>query len=63
MAVVECDSTNEEVANEEGTIQGEIMAAKLLWGKPYTCPAFTPTKRKEKVKTKKKKEKKRGISV
>ena len=26
------------------------MAAKLLGGKPCTCPALTPVKRKEKIK-------------
>ena len=54
MEVVDCDSADEERNDEEGTIQGEIMAIELLRGKTYTCPAFTPVNGKEKVKTEEK---------
>ena len=54
MAVVDYDSAKEEIGDEEGTMQGEIMAAELLGGKLYTSPALTHAKRKEKIKTEEK---------
>ena len=54
MAILDYDSADEEGNDEEGAVQGEIMTAKLLGGKPYTCPALTPAKGKENVKTEEK---------
>ena len=54
MAVVDCDSADEEGNDVEGAVQGEITTAELLGGKPYTCLTLPPAKGKEKVKTEEK---------
>ena len=50
VAIVKCDSADKEGNDEDGVVQGAIMAAKLLGGKPYTCPPLTPIKGKENIK-------------
>ena len=55
VVVVKCNSTDEEVGDEEGAMQGEIMATELPGGKLYICPALTLAKGKKKSKLRKKK--------
>ena len=54
LVVVNYDSADEEGNDEGGAIQGEMITAELLEGKPYTFPALTPAKGKEEVKAKEK---------
>ena len=46
ISVIDCDSVEKDVW-EEHEMQADIMAAKFVQGKPYTCPALTPSKGKE----------------
>ena len=53
MAVVDCDSADEEGNDEGGAVQGEMMTAELLGDKLYICLALTPTKGKKRSKLRK----------
>ena len=53
ISVIDCDSFEEDVW-EELEVQADIVAAKCVHGKPYTCPTLTPSKGKEVAKTDKK---------
>ena len=54
VAVVDCNSAEEEGGDEKGTMQGEIMVVKLLGHKLYTCPGPTLAKGKEAIETEEK---------
>ena len=44
--VIDCDLADDDV-QEELVVGADIMITKLVHGKPYTCPALTPSKGKE----------------
>ena len=52
ISVIDYDSGEENVW-EEPEVQSDLMATEFIHGKPYTCPALTPSKSKEVAKPKK----------
>ena len=52
ISVIDCDQVEEDVW-EEPKVQADIMVAEFVHGKPYTCPALTPSKGKKMAKPKK----------
>ena len=52
ISAIDYDSVEEDIW-EEPKGQVDIIAAKFVHGKPYTCPALTPSKGKEVAKPEK----------
>ena len=44
--VIDCELAKEDLW-EEPQVQADIMVAEFVHGKPYTCPALTPSKDKD----------------